>query len=80
MSHNGRTRAGVGEVAFPDASTLSPFGRSDLAAASWLLVTPGGAIILFILGLNLLGDGLRDLFDHPKLFWRPYPSRARLIP
>jgi peptide/nickel transport system permease protein len=28
-------------------------------------VFPGGAIALTVLGLNLLGDGLRDLLD-PK--------------
>jgi len=44
--------------------------RTYLATAPWLLAAPGTAIILFIFGLNLLGDALRDLFD-PKLFWRP---------
>jgi len=44
--------------------------RTYLATAPWLLVAPGSAIVLFIFGLNLLGDALRDLFD-PKLFWRP---------
>lgn len=34
--------------------------------APWLAVFPGVAIVLSVLGLNLLGDGLRDLFD-PKL-------------
>lgn len=32
----------------------------------WLGVFPGVAIVLAVLGLNLLGDGLRDLLD-PKL-------------
>ena len=31
-----------------------------------LAVYPGVAIALAVLGLNLLGDGLRDLFD-PRL-------------
>ncbi|HEU5322429.1 MAG TPA: ABC transporter permease [Methylomirabilota bacterium] len=31
----------------------------------WFAVFPGGAIALTVLGLNLLGDGLRDLLD-PK--------------
>lgn len=44
--------------------------RTYLATASWLLLAPGGAIVLFIFGLNLLGDALRDLFD-PRLLWRP---------
>jgi len=32
----------------------------------WLAICPGLAIALAVLGFNLLGDGLRDLFD-PKL-------------
>jgi peptide/nickel transport system permease protein len=31
-----------------------------------LAIVPGVAIIITVLGLNLLGDGLRDTFD-PKL-------------
>lgn len=34
--------------------------------APWLAIFPGVAIVLSVLGLNLLGDGLRDLYD-PKL-------------
>jgi len=37
-----------------------------LPQAPWLAVWPGLAIALSVLGLNLLGDGLRDLLD-PKL-------------
>jgi peptide/nickel transport system permease protein len=37
-----------------------------LFQAPWLAVYPGVAIALAVLGLNLLGDGLRDLLD-PKL-------------
>lgn len=44
--------------------------RTYLATAPWLLAAPGTAIVLFIFGLNLLGDALRDLFD-PKLLWQP---------
>ena len=32
----------------------------------WLAVYPGVAIALSVLGLNLLGDGLRDIID-PRL-------------
>ena len=31
--------------------------------APWLAIFPGLAIVLSVLGLNLLGDGLRDLLD-----------------
>ena len=37
-----------------------------MASAPLLAVWPGAAIMLSVLGLNLLGDGLRDLLD-PKL-------------
>lgn len=54
----------------PEWGNMLATTRTYLATASWLLAAPGIAIILFILGLNLLGDALRDLFD-PKLLWRP---------
>jgi peptide/nickel transport system permease protein len=41
-------------------------GRLYLQQAPWLTLCPGAAIMLSILGLNLFGDGLRDLLD-PKL-------------
>ena len=41
-------------------------GRLYLQQAPWLTVFPGMAIMAGILGLNLFGDGLRDLLD-PKL-------------
>ena len=34
--------------------------------APWQIIFPGLAIILTVMGLNLLGDGLRDLLD-PRL-------------
>jgi peptide/nickel transport system permease protein len=34
--------------------------------APWLVIAPGLAILLGVLGFNLLGDGLRDALD-PKL-------------
>jgi peptide/nickel transport system permease protein len=41
-------------------------GRLYIQQAPWLVLYPGGAIMLTIFGLNLLGDGLRDLLD-PKI-------------
>lgn len=35
----------------------------QMAAAPWLAIVPGTTIALAVLGLNLLGDGLRDLLD-----------------
>ena len=37
--------------------------RTYIGAAPWLTILPGLAIILTVLGFNMLGDGLRDLFD-----------------
>ena len=34
--------------------------------APWLAISPGLAIVVTVLGFNLLGDGLRDLLD-PRL-------------
>lgn len=41
-------------------------GRTYMTSAPWMVLFPGGAIALTVLGLNLLGDGLRDLLD-PRL-------------
>lgn len=40
--------------------------QAQLFQAPWLALFPGIAIVLAVLGLNLLGDGLRDLLD-PRL-------------
>jgi peptide/nickel transport system permease protein len=41
-------------------------GRLYLQQAPWLVLYPGAAIMVTILGLNLLGDGVRDMLD-PKI-------------
>jgi peptide/nickel transport system permease protein len=41
-------------------------GRSYLTVASWMSVYPGLAIMITVLGINFLGDGIRDLLD-PRL-------------
>jgi len=38
-------------------------GRDYLREAPWICLFPGAAISLTVLGLNLLGDGLRDVLD-----------------
>jgi peptide/nickel transport system permease protein len=40
--------------------------QTMIGFAPWLAIFPGLAIVLSVLGLNLLGDGLRDLLD-PRL-------------
>jgi len=41
-------------------------GFENILDAPWLAVLPGMAILLLVLGLNMVGDGLRDATD-PKL-------------
>lgn len=41
-------------------------GRGYLTVASWISVFPGLAIMFTVLGINFLGDGIRDLLD-PRL-------------
>jgi peptide/nickel transport system permease protein len=38
-------------------------GRNYMREATWIALFPGIAIALTVLGLNLLGDGLRDALD-----------------
>lgn len=45
---------------------LSSTGRAFMEQAPWLAIFPGLAISLAVLGFNLLGDTLRDIWD-PKL-------------
>ena len=48
---------------FPSWGSLLSEARDHIRDAPWLSVFPGLAIFLTVLGLNLLGDGLRDLLD-----------------
>lgn len=41
-------------------------GKAVMESAPWLSVYPGMAILLTVLGYNLLGESLRDIFD-PRL-------------
>jgi peptide/nickel transport system permease protein len=47
----------------PSLGGMLSEGREYLATAWWLGVFPGLAIMLLVLGINLLGDGLRDALD-----------------
>jgi peptide/nickel transport system permease protein len=54
----------------PEWGNMLANARTYLGTAPWLTVFPALAIVLFILGVNLLGEALRDWLD-PKLLWRP---------
>ncbi len=47
----------------PTWGTILNEGRVYIQRAAWLTVLPGFAILWTVLGLNLLGDGIRDMMD-----------------
>lgn len=47
----------------PEWGAMLAEGRTYLSRAPNMMVFPGTAIFLMVLGFNLLGDGLRDLLD-----------------
>jgi peptide/nickel transport system permease protein len=50
----------------PELGNLASQGISYIFTAPWLILFPGLTILLVSLGFNLLGDGIRDIFD-PRL-------------
>jgi len=52
---------------FPELGKMLAESQQSLASGKWwVMVFPGAAIIMIVLGFNLLGDGLRDVLD-PRL-------------
>jgi peptide/nickel transport system permease protein len=47
----------------PEWGTMLSQGRNHLQDAWWVVNFPGLAIMITVLGFNLLGDGLRDVLD-----------------
>lgn len=47
----------------PSLGLMLSSNRALAEIAPWLIVFPGLAIMLMVLGFNLLGDGLRDVLD-----------------
>jgi peptide/nickel transport system permease protein len=50
----------------PSWGSMLNQGRAFLEIAPWLSIYPGLAIMITVLGFNMLGDGLRDILD-PRL-------------
>lgn len=50
----------------PEWGLMLASGKEFVANAWWVITFPGIAILLAVLGFNLLGDGLRDVLD-PRL-------------
>lgn len=49
----------------PSWGNIISEGRVTLRVAPWVMLFPGFAILITVLGINMLGDGLRDTID-PK--------------
>ncbi|GAA5437600.1 ABC transporter permease [Deinococcus aquaticus] len=55
---------GIGaQPPLPEWGTMISDGRQYYIDAPWTMIFPGLAILLTVLGFNLLGDGLRDVLD-----------------
>jgi peptide/nickel transport system permease protein len=58
---------GVGAVPpTPTWGNIMAEGRQYMVDAPWIITIPGAALMITVLGLNMLGDGLRDVLD-PRL-------------
>ncbi|MEE9524278.1 MAG: ABC transporter permease, partial [Thermodesulfovibrionales bacterium] len=68
LVESGLSFLGLG-VQPPTASwgNILTLGKSNMEIAWWLSVYPGLAILVTVLGYNLLGEGLRDAID-PRLW------------
>ncbi len=47
----------------PEWGTMLAGARDFIGRAHWVVLAPGGAILVTVLCVNLLGDGLRDALD-----------------
>ncbi|MFI7614268.1 ABC transporter permease [Nonomuraea terrae] len=47
----------------PSLGSMIFEARSLVFIAPWTLIAPGAVVVLLVVGLNLLGDGLRDTLD-----------------
>jgi len=47
----------------PGLGTMVANGTNFLPTDWWIAIMPGIAIFILVMGFNMLGDGLRDLFD-----------------
>ena len=50
----------------PTWGNIMAEGRQYMVEAPWIITIPGIALMITVMGLNLLGDGLRDVLD-PRL-------------
>lgn len=64
LAEAGLSYVGLGaQPPTPSWGRMLAESQTMIAFAPWLALFPGLAIVLTVLGLNLMGDGLRDLID-----------------
>ena len=61
-----RSSASTGDLSAPEWGSMIGLEKNQLFNAPWIILAPGLAITLTVLGFSLLGDGLRDALD-PRL-------------
>ena len=67
LTGSGLSFIGLGvPIPQPEWGAIMATGRDYMASAWWITVFPGVLIAMAVLGVNLLGDGLRDVLD-PRL-------------
>ncbi len=67
LAGSGLSFIGLGvPIPEPEWGAIMATGRDYMGTAWWITVFPGALIALAVLGVNLLGDGLRDVLD-PRL-------------
>ena len=67
LGEAGLSFLGVGTPPYiPSWGNMLGEARNYLDKAPWSMLVPGTALMIAVLGLNLLGDGIRDLLD-PRL-------------
>ena len=63
----------------PSWGSMINAGRGYLQQAPWMVFGPGAALFVTVLGLNFLGDGVRDALDpRVSIRARTRPSSARV--
>jgi peptide/nickel transport system permease protein len=64
LAEAGLSYVGLGaQPPTPSRGRMLAESQTMISFAPWLALFPGFAIVLTVLGLNLMGDGLRDLLD-----------------
>lgn len=64
LSISGLSFLGLGaQPPTPEWGAMLNDGRAYMQVAPWLMLFPGLAILITVLSFNLMGDGLRDIFD-----------------